>query len=260
MKKIAFDEDYKDGFTPHAKCNYVDADDNIYILGEFDETINEHVIPYIIKIIQTKEGSKHPELNLFINSNGGYASILHSLLCVLDIAKEKGFTITTTVMGRAYSCGSLLACYGDYRRMFKYGNHLMHFGSSGDYACTPKQNQRIRKHTDEHFESLVDIYAEHSKLSKEKIRELMEDDCLYLNPQECLEYGLIDEIIGVETETKVTEEIVCPTKGFVDLELPDGKVRIVGTEYNKEPETKKTKKKKKSKKSGVKNESNKGKA
>ena len=71
----------------------------------------------------------------------------------------------------------------------------MHFGWVPTVAETPKQLERNHKMVNDHFNNLVDIYLKYTKLTKAQIKQFMNDDNCYLNAEECLKYGLIDEII-----------------------------------------------------------------
>ena len=169
---------------------------NVYILGDFDETISKNVVPELYNIINNISSAKNPVIELFINSRGGYTSELYSLYYMLCIAKARGITIITNNIGRAFSAGSLLAVVGDHRRMFKYATNLMHFGETGACVETPMQQKRENKRIKEHFNHVVDIYKNHTKLDAKKIEELMNDDLCYLNAKDCLKYGLCDEIVS----------------------------------------------------------------
>jgi len=175
--------------------NYVN-DDRIYILGDFDETISQYVVPEFVKIIDKKKGLKNPSIDIYINSRGGYEKELMGMQMLCDMARKEGITINTYVLGYAYSCGSLLAVYGDKRYMYKNASNLMHLGECDKSARTPLQLERINKHLNEFFESTIQTYIKHTKMSEEEIRKQLSDDRYYLNADECLKYGLCDEIIG----------------------------------------------------------------
>jgi ATP-dependent protease ClpP protease subunit len=175
--------------------NFID-NDNVYILGDFDETISENVIPGLYNMINKLTSTKNPNIEVFINSRGGYTSELHSLYYMLCIAKSRGIKITTNNMGMAFSAGSMLAVIGDHRRMFKYATNLMHFGQTGSRVETPKQQTRENKRVKEYFSYVVDVYKNHTKMDIKKIEEFMNDDLCYLNAKDCLKFGLCDEIVS----------------------------------------------------------------
>ena len=174
--------------------NYVKNDD-IYILGGFDETISQNVIALLPDIINRKSTLRNSEINIYINSLGGQCDVMFSLSYFIKKAKDNGIKVITHIIGNAYSAGSYIAVQGDYRYMNRYNHQLLHFGNAWLNSETPKQLERNNKMLQEHFNNLVDIYAKHTKLTKTQIKQFMNDDKCYLNADECLKYGLIDEII-----------------------------------------------------------------
>ena len=65
--------------------NYMDKDGNFYILGEFDSTISENVVPNLVKRIQEEEDKPNPSIWFYINSNGGYCHELYNLLTLENL-------------------------------------------------------------------------------------------------------------------------------------------------------------------------------
>lgn len=180
--------------------NYIDTDGNVYILGEFDSTISQNVVPGLVKRIREESDKPNGQIWFYINSNGGYCHELYNLLTLIDIAKSMGITIYTVVMGRAYSCGSMLAIHGDHRSIYKYGKHLTHLGTQWDSVSTFKQIERNNKRMIEHFENIVQMYKKNTSMSEKMIREILLDDSHFMNAEECKKYGLVDEIIGEKKE------------------------------------------------------------
>jgi ATP-dependent protease ClpP protease subunit len=182
--------------TPNQKSkNFVTDDGNVYILGEFDSTISTEVIYAIVSLTEQIAHIKNPAIHIYINSYGGDASELFSLLSILDDAKKKNITIYTHVIGVAYSAGSILAAYGDYRTMSRYSDHLLHLGCAGAEFSTFEQLKREAENNVKHFNKILQIYSEHTKIPKKKLTEMLKDDKLYLDADQCLKYGICDEIV-----------------------------------------------------------------
>lgn len=120
---------------------------------------------------------------------------LFGLLSILQIAKSMGISIITHNIGIAYSCASMLAVFGDYRTMSRYADNVAHFGTVGIEFKTFKQLDRENVYSKKHLNKIIDIYTEHTKLSKKELEDLLSDDKLHLDPKQCLKAGFCDKII-----------------------------------------------------------------
>ena len=230
--------------------NYMDKDGNFYILGEFDESISEQVVPNLVKKINEEDGKPDAKIFFYINSNGGLCHELYNLLALIDIAKQKGIKIYTVITGRAYSCGSMLAIHGDHRAIYKYGTHLMHLGEAGTINHTFKQLERETSFVKEHFENIVKMYVDNTNIPEKQIREMLLDDSCFLNAQQCKELGLVDEIIGEvipPPEVIVKDGMNLDVNGMVvKIKVGDPKDNIKKTDKRiSVPKKKKSKKEKK---------------
>lgn len=176
------------------QTNFV-ANGAVYILGDFDSTISMNVIPRLVELIGKKMSEKEPAINIYINSYGGEAKELYGLLCLLQSAKNSGIKIITTILGRACSCGSMLAVMGDERYMYKYAMHLAHLGMQCDAVSTNEQIDRTSRKWKWHFKQVLDHYSVCTGCPKKKLEQILKDDSCWLTPDECIELGFATEII-----------------------------------------------------------------
>lgn len=174
--------------------NFV-TEGKVFILGPFDRGISGEVIPGVLALVDQMSSQKDPSIDVYINSHGGYSDELWGLLTVLQIAKNRGIKINTHVIGVAYSCGSMLAVFGDHRTMSRYGDNVAHLGGGGYEVRTLKQVDRESEFFNKHFNKIIDFYAAHTKVPRKKIAEMLSDDHLHLDPEMCLKLGFCDEIV-----------------------------------------------------------------
>ena len=167
----------------------------VYILGDFDDSISRYVVPDFMDLIALKTGEKEAVIPVYINSSGGYADKLQSLLSLFDIARMEGIKVATYNIGQAYSCGSLLAVSGDVRFMAKGARNLMHLGEIGAVSKTYEQLKRNTKDIKDFFDDTVRIYKERTKMTEKQIRDILKDDMYWMSAKECLKYGLCDVVI-----------------------------------------------------------------
>lgn len=181
--------------------NYVSSTGDVFILGEFDHTISQHVVPALRALIDEKAKERDAFITIYINSNGGYTHELYNLLSLIELAHARGVGIVTVVTGRAYSCGSMLAIHGDHRVMYKYASHIIHLGRQGALdISTEKQIKRETTQMENHFNNIRKLYKEHTKLPAKELEEALTDDSYFLTAEECVKYGLCDEILGYTEE------------------------------------------------------------
>lgn len=166
----------------------------VYILGPFDRSISSTVVPDLRDLIDMMETAKEPVIEFYINSHGGYAAELLSLISLIHMAKSVGIKIVTYNLGIAYSCGSLLAVMGDYKYMSRYADNLPHLGQAFICPTTVEQLERGARHVADWFSTIIDIYAQNTKISKKELTKILKDDECHLNAEECLKYGFCDEI------------------------------------------------------------------
>ena len=182
---------------PEKECskeNFV-KDGKIYILGPFDRSISQNVIPDFVNLIGSECLIKEGSIPIYINSYGGYTAELFALLSMIDLARTASIEIVTYNLGVAFSCGSMLAVYGDKRYMGKNAFNLMHLGTTESKSETFLQAARNYEYDKAHFSKIVDIYATHTKMKRKEIEKTLSDDCCYLDAKQCLKLGLCDEIV-----------------------------------------------------------------
>ncbi len=141
---------------------------------------------------------KNPIIDIFIDSAGGSSSELQNLSTLLNIAKSRGAIIRTTVLSRAFSCGSLLAIQGTpgFRIMAHDARNLIHFGSAGFSISNPDDLDIRTQQVAAHKKIVLDKYKIYAKIPQKKLDKMMRCESGYLTANECIGYGLCDWIIS----------------------------------------------------------------
>lgn len=167
----------------------------IIINQEIDDSLVERMIMQIIKWNEEDKDipiNKRQEIKIYINTLGGDVSVgMAGVSCILASKTP----VHGIVLGYAYSMGALLLIACHKRSMFKGSSCLIHGGSIA------LQNSAKKAKSIMNFYSKVDkqinkFITERTKISKELLEQKMEaDEEWYLTSDECLELGLVDEII-----------------------------------------------------------------
>tara|TARA_R110000868_G_C10972986_1_gene771174 strand:- start:53021 stop:53743 length:723 start_codon:yes stop_codon:yes gene_type:complete len=177
------------------KQNFISPENTIFIHDNFDEDIVRNILPVFDRLIEDESGKKKGLITIDIDSNGGYARYLQSLLMRVDIAKSKGIIVKTIVSAYAYSCGSMLACSGTngHRFISSHAEHLCHLGSVGLSAINDKELERGSARIKAHFDFVRSIYKKNANIPE--LNKVIHDDCLFIQGQKIIDWGLADKFI-----------------------------------------------------------------
>lgn len=162
----------------------------VYFWGVVDDKSMEKIISKVLFLDAHEPGK---EIDLFISSPGGSVTAGLALLDVMNMIQSP---VNTICMGLAASMGSMILSQGvkGKRKIFKNGRVMIHQPSIGgvqgqaiELEITAKQIVKTRK-------LLADILAENCGQPVEKILKDFDRD-YWLDAQEAIEYGIVDEII-----------------------------------------------------------------
>jgi ATP-dependent protease ClpP protease subunit/regulator of replication initiation timing len=171
MKKLIFTNINKDVAT-------------LRLYGEVGYDVNGIEIANEINFIN----EYYPEIKSIevkINSMGG--SVEHGL-SICSAMLESAIPVTTIINGMAYSIAGVIAMCGSKRKMKDYGTFMMHDASGGN-----GDEDILNLITN----SLAKIFEGTTSLTLDKCREMMAKET-WMSPEECMQMGLVDEIIPTE--------------------------------------------------------------
>ena len=131
-----------------------------------------------------------PALKILINSGGGSIT---AGISSMDTMLRCKVPVHTYVDGFAASAATFLSVVGNYRFMSRNSYMLIHQLSSnfwGTYANFEDEKQNL----DLMMKTIKDVYKKYTKVPMKKLDEILKHDLLW-DAKQCLEYGLIDEVI-----------------------------------------------------------------
>jgi ATP-dependent protease ClpP protease subunit len=132
-----------------------------------------------------------PPIRIHINSPGG--SLLDGFAAV-DYIKNSKVPVYSIIDGSAASAATIISVVAQKRYMYKNSYMLIHQLSSSLYGKYEEQLDDF-KNSSKFMEAIVKIYKEHTKIPAKTLKEILKRD-IYFDSKTCLEYGLVDEIIG----------------------------------------------------------------
>jgi len=143
------------------------------------------------KVFSINFGVTPPPINLHLQSEGG--SLMNSFY-VIDLINKLDTPVYTYVDGYVASAGSLISVMGKKRFMTKNSFIMIHQLSSslgeGKFNDLDDNMDNLNKF----METIRNIYLDKTKIPMEDLNDILDHD-LWMNSQECINYGLIDEIL-----------------------------------------------------------------
>lgn len=164
--------------------------DRIVMIGtEINDQVANNVIAQLI-FLRAEDPKK--DISVYINSPGG---IVSSGLAIYDTMRFLGITVNTYCLGQASSMAALLLCAGTKgkRHALPHSRVMIHQpmggvgGTSMDIHIQAQEVIELKR-------IIAQIMSEHTGKSIEQIIEDFDRD-YYMNPQQAMEYGLIDKVV-----------------------------------------------------------------
>ena len=174
--------------------------------------INDQVANVIIaQLLYLEREDPDKDISLYIHSPGG---IIPAGLAIYDTMQLIKPEVSTICVGMAASMATLLLCAGAKGKRYALPNSTIHLhqayggaqGQAADVEIAAREIMRMQ-------ELIRNIIARHTGQSLEKIVHDTDRD-FYLNPEQAVEYGLVDEILNKPTKeiAKVDETGGKPAK------------------------------------------------
>jgi len=160
--------------------------------------INDQVANVIIaQLLYLEREDPDKDISLYIHCPGG---IISAGLAIYDTMQLIHPDVSTICVGLAASMGTLLLCAGTKGKRYALPNSTIHMhqafggaqGQAADVEIAAREIMRMQ-------ELIRGIIAKHTGQTLEKIAHDTDRD-FYLNPEQAVEYGLVDEVLGKPTE------------------------------------------------------------
>jgi ATP-dependent Clp protease protease subunit len=166
--------------------------------------INDQVANVIVaQLLYLEREDPDKDISLYIHSPGG---VISAGLAVYDTMQLIRPDVSTICVGLAASMGTVLLCAGAKGKRFALPNATIHMhqafggaqGQAADIEIAAREIMRIQ-------DIIRGILAKHSGQTVEKITHDSDRD-FYLNPEQAVEYGIVDEVLHKPEEEKAGDK------------------------------------------------------
>jgi ATP-dependent Clp protease protease subunit len=155
--------------------------------------INDQVANVVIaQLLYLEREDPDKDISLYIHCPGG---IISAGLAIYDTIQLIKPNVSTICVGLAASMGTLLLCSGTKGKRYALPNSTIHLhqafggaqGQAADVEIAAREIMRMQ-------ELIRNILVKHTGQTMDKITHDTDRD-FYLNPEQAVEYGIIDEIL-----------------------------------------------------------------
>lgn len=164
--------------------------DRIVFLGTpIDDSVANYVIGQLL-YLQMQDPGK--DINLYINSPGGSVT---AGLAIYDTMQFVSCDVNTYCLGMAASMGAVLLCAGTKGKRYCLPNsHVMIHQVSGGAQGTASDVERTVEFMYSLKHRLNKVIGDHCEKTAEEV-EVAADRDNYMEPEEALEFGLVDKVL-----------------------------------------------------------------
>lgn len=168
------------------------ASRRIFIEGEIDA---DAACEFVKKVMLLNSEDAHAPIDVFINSTGGE---INSGMLIYDVIQESRAPIRMFCIGRAYSMAAVLFGCGNHGRyILPHGELMIHEAGLG-IQFVRGNSSSVKSISDSLLETkrkMNRILAKHTGKTEEEVENATGFDH-YFSPEESIEFGLADKIIG----------------------------------------------------------------
>jgi ATP-dependent Clp protease protease subunit len=162
--------------------------------------INDQVANVVIaQLLYLEREDPDKDISLYIHCPGG---IISAGLAIYDTMQLIRPDVSTICVGLAASMGTLLLCAGAKSKRYALPNSTIHLhqaaggaqGQAADIEIAAREIMRMQ-------ELIRSIIVKHTGQPMDKVIHDTDRD-FYLNPEQAVEYGIVDEVLNKPVEEK----------------------------------------------------------
>lgn len=158
----------------------------VFLTGEIDMSVANIIISELLYL----DSLNHEDICLYINSPGGEVCSGFAIYDTIEFIKSD---VRTIVVGMAASMAAFLLACGDKRCALKNAEVMIH-QPLGGIQGQATDIKIVADHILKTKKKLIEILAKKTKKKASILEADMERD-FYMDSQEALDYGIIDEIL-----------------------------------------------------------------
>jgi ATP-dependent Clp protease protease subunit len=166
--------------------------------------INDQVANLVVApLLWLDRENPDKEIQLYVNSPGGE---IYPGLAIYDTMQMLRAPLSTIAVGWTASMGTVLLAAGKKGRRYALPHATIHMHPAGGGARGYAPDVEIQYKELKRMQDLLhNVLARHTGQTVEKIAEDFDRD-FFMDPEQAMEYGLIDEVLSLDEEQESADE------------------------------------------------------
>lgn len=170
----------------------------VYFVTAIDPPHAEDFAKSLLLMAVPRRGNHDEPITVYINSGGGSVGDGLAMMEMINrMRRQFDVRINTVVLGYAYSMGAIVTQAGDHRSIGRFGTLMLHSTQwliSGEDERIFKDFQQLSEHLQTTVAAMFARRTGHRDAAWWR-RFIWSGRDRFLGPDECLELGLVDEIL-----------------------------------------------------------------
>jgi len=182
-----------------ARQKELNTDEENFLYRFSKEVSSNSVNACMSKLTQWHRGDPKCDIEIIFSSPGGSIIDGFELFDFIQYLRNEGHKITTGSLGMAASMAGILLQAGDVRWIGHQAWMMIHRAAFGAIGKTYEIEDEVRlvKRIEER---ILDIFTSRSKLTKLKLKRNWDRKDWWIDADECLSLGLVDEVRAIMPE------------------------------------------------------------
>lgn len=188
---------YPDRFLDEMKINSAIRDRRIFISEEVDRESMFKACYLLDRLVEIDklEGKEKRDIELILDTYGGYIYHGLALISKIESLKEQGYKILTTVNSVAMSMGFMLLLVGSERRGLRHSRIMCHQPSSATWGTLQDQEESVEE-TRELWIRMKELIIKYTDITDEQLEDIKSRKFdWFMWSEDALRLKVIDKII-----------------------------------------------------------------